>query len=470
MASVKKEWGFVFALVFLWSISVPALADDSDLFDDPLFEAEGASQLAVDDPISGETVPVSPPAQPAPQGEALPDNLPPEPAVDLQPKEIPETMPVTSEQAAASPPAGPQPAAETPPDTAPQNPVPDTPPAAETVPSASPPRFPDEESRTASAEELPLVRFLLTPPDSVTSQLRGEPKSLADVLEGVTQPPQRQLVTERYWELAESLANYHLSLIHANDIEECITRFSKEGTLSENETAALVSARRRAAQQTAESKMTLAEAQCRLAEVLQASSPQANRNGLLAAIPTDIPNTLSYKTRYDQIKREKPLSPQAALLNEAIPARYEMMLLYDKTVSEALEAYRTLYYAGGTSAETLLSAADKLNDSKEMLIHCVTEYNKLIAAYVSETVGPEVRGSRLISTMIRPRPSESIPVWDAPEQTRIAVSPIPAEALPRRPRPAAAEIPASELDPFTPSSAPGPGRSLRPEQNAEIFR
>ena len=219
--------------------------------------------------------------------------------------------------------------------------------------------------------------------------------------------------------------------------------------------------------------MTLAESQCRLAELLQAHSPQANRNGILAVIPTDIPNTLSYKTRYEQIKREKSLSPQAALLNEAIPARYEMMLLYDKTASEALEAYRTLYFAGGTSAETLLSAADKLNDAKAMLIRCVTEYNKLIAAYVSETVGPEVRGSRLISTMIRPRPSETIPAWNPPEQVRTAVSPIPAEVLPRRPRPAAAEIPSSEVDSFTPSSAPRPGRLFRPdqpEQNAEIFR
>ena len=477
MTSVKKGCGLIFALIFIWSISGLVLADDSILYDDPLFGNEDESSIAISDQLAEEEVQSSPPSPSASQSETSLDSIPPGTAAGFQPREIPETKPPQSEQAPTSRSADPQSIPETPqepfnPEESTDNSVP-----SESVPSVEPPTPPSLQSeqqtgedRSVQTSELPLVRALLTLPPSIASQLRGEPKSLANILDGITQPMQRQQVTERYWELAESLALYHLALIYASDIEDCITRYGKEKSLSESETAALISARRRASQQVAESKMALTEAQCRLAEFLQPSSPQTNRSGILTAIPTDIPNTITYKTRYDQIKREKSLSPQAAFLNEAIPARYEMMLRYDKAASDALDAYQTLYFASGTSAETLLSAADKLADAKAMLIRCVTEYNKLIAAYVAETVGSEVRGDRFIGTMISPRRSEGGTMWETPINTRVAVNPIQTEVIPRQPKPVSAEIPSSETGLSPLSSVPDKKQNPRPDQNAEIFR
>lgn len=471
MASVKKCFGGFRALLFLL-VAVPILrADDAVLFDDPLFD--DGEPMVVADPQEG-NVPAAPPAEasqgePANPGESAPNQPanPPEIVrpeasfnVDLQPREIPEVIP-GQPAPAAEPPAAEPPAASTPelPETPTSGPA-----ASQPAPAAEPEPAAEENPEPPAGEEIALVKTLVSPPDSVLEQLGGRPTSLADVLEGVSAPEQRRSLTEGYWETAQALALYHLSLISAGDIEDCITRFTQRGTPSESQTAVLVSARRLAAHRSAEAKIGLVRAQCRLAELRRQNG--AGDQTIRLAIPTDSPNTLPYRTRIDQISREKRLAPQAAYYAEAIPAYYEMTTLYDKAAADALEAYRALYFAEGTSADLLLSAADRLNDAKERLIRSVCEYNKLIAAYVAETVGPGVRGERLISTMIPSADRSSIPAWDAAAPTRVAsVSPIPTQYSPRRPRPVSAEIP-----PFDSFAAPNSENAIRPDQNAEMLR
>ncbi|MBR5415862.1 MAG: hypothetical protein IK105_08010 [Thermoguttaceae bacterium] len=490
MASVKKYSG-VFGALFFLLISIPVLrADDAVLFDDAFFDAE--DPLVVADPQEG-TVPAAPPTadQPVPAADQpAPPAGQPAPAegqsaapsasaagqpqavsreepfsVDLEPRVIPEVVPGQAEPAVepAAPPAAadaPAPSRENaeslPADSAESEPVPPV--------ESAPAELPKEE-KSGVGEEIELVKTLVSPPDSVLGQLRGEPTALSDVLEGVTRPADRKSLTEAYWKLSETLALYHLSLISAGDIEDCITRFTQQGTPSESQTAVLVSARRLAAQRSAEAKVAFVEAQCRLAELRSRNGAAGDRT-FRPAIPTDAPNTLSYQTRFDRISREKRLSPQAAYYAEAIPAYYETMTLYDKSAADALEAFRTLYFAGGTSAEILLSAADKLNSAKERLIRSVSAYNKMIAAYVAETVGADVRGQRLISTMIRVPDRSPLPAWDAAPSTRIASAvPIPTQYSPRRPRPVSAEIPQ-----FDSSVPPNAESVVRPSQNAEMLR
>ncbi|MBO7726002.1 MAG: hypothetical protein J6S40_05995 [Thermoguttaceae bacterium] len=479
MASAKKFSGAFWALLFLLT-SVPILrADDAVLFDDN-------DLMVVADPQEGNVpaaAPTAPPAdpaapaeQPAPAGQPAPAE-PPEGTfqVDLEPREIPEVFPGQPGPAAEpGPETKPEPAAA--PEAAPEAgngaapggaAVPlDSPAGNQPAPSAEPnPAEPSQETETAPAgEEIELVKILVSPPDSVLEQIHGQPTALADVLNGVTAPAERQRITETYWDVAEALALYHLSLISAGDIEDCITRFTQQGTPSESQTAVLISARRLASQRSAEAKIALAEAQCRLAEIGRQNG--ASNQTIRLAIPTDAPNTLPYQTRFERINREKRLSPQAAYYAEAIPAYYEMMTMYNKAASDALEAFRTLYFTGGISAETLLSAADKLNDAKERLIRSVSAYNKMISAYVAETVGPDVSGQRLISTMIRVPDRSSIPNWNAAQPTRVASAvPIPTQYSPRRPRPVSAEIPQ-----FDSSAAPNPESGVRPDQNAEMLR
>lgn len=474
MASVKKYSG-VFGAIFFLLISIPVLrADDAVLFDDAFFDAE--DPLVVADPQEG-TVPAAPPTadQPAPTADQpAPPAGQPAPAegqpaapsasaagqpqavsqeepfsVDLEPRVIPEVVPGQTEPAVE--PAAPPAAADAP---APSREN------AESLPAELP-----KEEESGVGEEIELVKTLVSPPDSVLGQLHGEPTALSDVLEGVTRPADRKSLTEAYWKLSEALALYHLSLISAGDIEDCITRFTQQGTPSESQTAVLVSARRLAAQRSAEAKVAFVEAQCRLAELRSRNGAAGDRT-FRPAIPTDAPNTLSYQTRFDRISREKRLSPQAAYYAEAIPAYYETMTLYDKSAADALEAFRTLYFAGGTSAEILLSAADKLNSAKERLIRSVCTYNKMIAAYVAETVGADVRGQQLISTMIRVPGRSPLPAWDAAPSTRIAsAAPIPTQYSPRRPRPVSAEIPQ-----FDSSAPPNAESVVQPSQNAEMLR
>lgn len=496
MAGVKKCSGGFLVLLFLLG-SVPGVrADDAVLFDDAFFDP--GDTMVVADPAEGD-VPAAPPAAP-PDQPAPPANQPPEQAaaspagqpeaapsgdsldISLEPREIPETLPTGADPTAA----GAAPQSVTPPapesadpaatGTAPQSVTPAAPanpelPSADSVSGGTEPKAepvqaaPPQESETAPAgEEIELVRTLALPPDDVLKQLRGEPTALADVLSGVNQPAERKRVTEAYWDVSEALALYHLSLFSAGDIEDCITRFTLRGAPSQSQTAVLVSARRLAEQRSAEAKVGLVQAQCRLAELRRQTGAQQQTVRL--AIPSDVPNTLPYRTKFDRISREKRLAPQAAYYSEAIPACYERVTLYNKAAADALEAFRTLYLADGTSAEILLSAADKLNDAKERLIRSVNEYNKLIAAYVAETVGSDVQGDRLISTMIRLPGRSAIPAWENAAPARMASAvPIPTQYSPRRPRPVSAEIP-----PFDSSAAPNSDKVVRPDQNAEMLR
>ncbi|MGI5832254.1 MAG: hypothetical protein ACOX6D_06945 [Thermoguttaceae bacterium] len=435
MARVKKCLAGISLLILAWAAVTYVSADDAALFEDNLSEPEGDAAIVIADPFESD-LPTAPPVQPA-------EIMHPGAAVDLQPREIPETPPNQTEPSASE---------NIPQETEVEEPTPNT---QEPISQAEP--------REETGEELELIKSLLTIPPSVLGQLRDQATSLSDALDGITQPVERQSIAESYWELTEALALYHLALIYASDIEDCISRFTKGENLSPAETAALVSARRLATQRVGKTKIAFTEAQCEFAGARQTSA--RDQETLRLAIPTDIPNTLPYKTRYDHIKRERNLSPQAALLNETIPTRYEVVMQYDRAAANALEAYRNLYFVGGTSAELLLSAADKLADTKEKFVRAVTAYNKLIAAYVAETVGSDVRGQRLITTMI-PLPGHSgIPTWEAPEQIKLAVSPTPTHVSQKSPRPVPAEIPQ-----FDPSTEPEYQTIPRPSQNAEMLR
>lgn len=409
----KRLCGFLFAFCL---ICAGAAADDSDVFFDDSFGEPGEGVSAAADPLNSE-VPSTPPTD----------------------ESVPQSAPSASKTAEV-----------------PQN--------EETGESAASETVPDNAAtdETPSQEGIELIKTLLTLPESAKAGLTGKQTSLADVLVSVTQPDQRKQVTETYWELTEKLALYHLSLIYANDIEDCISRFTKEGNLSQSETAVLLSARRRAEQRVSEAKITFNEAQHKLAGIT------ANRGGSSYAanlpIPSDLPNTLAYKTRYDRIKQEKKLSAGAAYLNEAIPTRFEIVQLYDQAVNDAFESYKKLYFTLGTSAEILLSAADRLVEAKENLIRSVTAYNQLIAAYVAETVGPEVRGTRLLTTMIRVPNTGAVPLRDSGRETRIAASQIPETAPQRRPAPKSAEIP-----PFLSPQKQGQ-QIIRPGQKAELLK
>ena len=125
-------------------------------------------------------------------------------------------------------------------------------------------------------------------------------------------------------------------------------------------------------------------------------------------------------------------------------------------------------YIDLTSVQTYLPDDTEAASSgiRERLIRSVNEYNKLIAAYVAETVGSDVRGDRLISTMIHLPGRSAVPAWEDAAPARMAsAAPIPTRYSPRRPRPVSAEIPH-----FDSSAAPNSDMVVRPDQNAEMLR
>lgn len=290
--------------------------------------------------------------------------------------------------------------------------------------SESEPSPPVEEG-----EGIELIKKLIQVPDAASSGIRGEELSLSDLLNGVNQPAVRRRITEAYWDLSGKLALYQLSLIHANDVEDCVARFLKSGTVSQNETAILLSARRVAAQGVKEAEIQFLEEQYRFAEIdAKDSSARSNpRSGgnysvpakrpisIRLSIPTEVPTTAPYITRYDKIKKERSVSAEAEYFNDAIPIQYEAVKAYETAVNETFEAYKTLYFSSSGSAELLLTAADRHAEAKERLLRAVIDYNRLIAAYVSETVGGNVRGNLLLTTMIRLPENQGAPASSAPE-------------------------------------------------------
>ena len=426
-------------------------ADDFDtLFDDTFFQSAEDPQTTSQIPNS--EVPATDPAvdpqsmTPLPQaGQPVQSAPEPQPAPTVQP--VPAEQ-LTSAQTETIPAEAVQPEPQQ--VNQPEKNLTET-----VLPSES------EKSPVSEEKEIVLIRELLTLPAKAQEGLQGKPVSLANLLTGVRQPEERQQLTETYWELTEKLALYHLSLIYANDIEDCISRFAKGGNLSQSETAALLSARRLAEQRIKEAKISFTEVQFRFADLYTGSSEQGKVH---LSIPTDIPTTVAYQTRYDKIKKEKQLTPETAFINEAIPARFEVIQEYDQAAADAFESYKTLYFAAGTSAEILLSAAERLTSAKESLVRSVTAYNCLIAAYVADTVGPEVSGTKLLTTMIRVPDSKSVSDNSLFDNHRATASQIPEVFPPKNPIPTSAEIPK------TASAVPDPKKIVRQNNSAEFLR
>ncbi len=455
------------------------LGDAWVTLDDETSDPDALGFTPLETPDLPDTPPTNPPA--TPDGGPAPNppaNLPP---IEGNPPAAPATPPqgVTP---AGNPPVNSNPS-DTPsdpqksgPEATPsgnpadrQNP---TPPTAEpepkgSVPSPSAPEETDSASRETE-EEIPIISTLFQIPDPATSAIRGVPLTLADLLKDENRPPQRRLRAEAYWDLAEKLALYHLAVVYANDVEECVARY-QGAAIPRNEQAVLLSARRVAQQGLREAEVDFIQAQfdfvrnrARLSDVSsnnrqtfqnESNLPDSMEN---LPIPVDSPTTVTYATRYDQIRRERNVAPETAYLNEMIPIQFEGVKAREREMDETLTAFKTLYFANSVSDELLLSAANRHFEAKKRLLHAVIVYNRMIAAYSSGTVGGNVQGERLMMTMNQSRNLKEMSVANDS-----GVIPIPTETASRGGD--SHNVPVSAVIPNPISEAP---RSARPERPA----
>lgn len=244
------------------------------------------------------------------------------------------------------------------------------------------------------AQPNPYLPLMCRPEHEGTAAV-GEDRSLEDILRGVSSPQERFRLTDAYWQLTGELIRCNLAAVYANDVASCVCRYQGQA-MGSNAEALWVSAKRLADEAKRDARVAFVTAQYRCAALARRSAA-AFRPEMLP-VPTDPPTVEPYNTRAEEIARNRTFTARASMLNQRIPYQYNALCAYRAAVAESLSAFAALYNDPNCSAPQLLAALKRHTDDKRKMLESVILYNRLIAEYVAETVGPQIQGDRLLMT------------------------------------------------------------------------
>ncbi|MGL6196823.1 MAG: hypothetical protein ACRC2T_18580 [Thermoguttaceae bacterium] len=243
-------------------------------------------------------------------------------------------------------------------------------------------------------------------PTDANSSITGVPLTLYEIVAQIRSPQARAQTLELYWELAGEIAKYKILLYKLNQVSYWVN---------------LPDAAQRAPNFRMAEK--LAQAECKSAElavkakqiklaamlkrygvyrpVLQASGGNAQAEKL--PIPCDLPLVSSYETRYDKIVQVRQVTENASVLDKLIPLQKEIL---DAKIDEYNSA--NVFLEGILKSDASDAGVIGIHNQSIAaycaLVDAIVEYNKMIAEYVSQTVGPEIQGRRLLEMHVKLNP------------------------------------------------------------------
>ncbi|MDO5309571.1 MAG: hypothetical protein Q4G03_08800 [Planctomycetia bacterium] len=268
-----------------------------------------------------------------------------------------------------------------------------------------------------------------------SKEIDGEPLSLERTLNGVYHPNERLRRLIAYWDLASKYATYNLSLKYYNFAQECVGKISNGGALSQETSQLANSARQLATQRRQAARLSFIQAQYdfdaafttpagRRAAINRASYYSAQGGKMIGVdsavlyIPSALPSTESYNTRYAQAAQVRRMSTEATRLYALLP------LLYDSLQTRAVQTQNEFavligaYQGQNVSPVALFSALDNYYDAANEMIAAAMRYNQAIAAYVAQTVPGSVQGATLLATLNQRPGSEQTYRSSAPDSSR----------------------------------------------------
>lgn len=271
--------------------------------------------------------------------------------------------------------------------------------------------------RSISDPNHPFAYYFETPKPG-QSTITGKPMPVAELLDNVSSPTVRKDLLRKYWELAGLMVQYNIRI----DAELCVKRWIDQGRISTDRnilmpTYSLAQQERRAAE------LDFAKTQIQLAGLIKQSTGKTLEADDLP-IPCDFPIYKKYATYLDQIAHTE----RSQYLGRLIPLQEQLIGTKTAGSKAANDILQGSIQNGQVGSRDLVFALNQRTVSFCELVDTVIEYNKLIADYTAETVGPGVSRYRLIGAIIE-LPNFTANLQNAAENPRLSQSPTPIDSI-----------------------------------------
>ncbi|MGN0911410.1 MAG: hypothetical protein ACI4NV_08360 [Thermoguttaceae bacterium] len=295
-----------------------------------------------------------------------------------------------------------------------------------------------------------------------SKDLPGEALTLDRLLYGVYSPSERYRRLLAYWDLAGKNAYYNLCVQVEVYAGECAAAIEKQGS-GQGEAAQLASSAREIAAHRRElARLDLTQSQRRFDASFssnqgrQAAQARAAAKGGAATnaalyLPSTLPSTDVFETRYEEIAQTRGASAEAARLNSLLPLLYQTLQARAGQAAREFEVLVALFQSSGSSPSALLGTLDRYLEAMKKVIESAVQYNQAIASYAIQTTPSNVVGPAFLAT-INQKPSSG--ATNAAAQGRQAQQGQQNQQPPQTQRPPQGQQPPQGQNPPTPPSAP----------------
>jgi hypothetical protein len=249
-----------------------------------------------------------------------------------------------------------------------------------------------ENLRSVVDSNHPFVRYFALPKES-QSLIKGQPYTIAQLLEGTKTSSSRRRLLQTYWELTGLLAEYNIRC-------EAERLSGSRQDMQQNFVTDLLQQQRRSVE------MEFVKKQWQLIGLLQ-HFKKISVSEKEFPIPCDYPLFKRYETFADKIAR----TARSQYLGHLIPVQEQLIDARHRSCMIIFEMLQNI----PQDTRQLLEVLNQRTTAFLELVEAVIDYNKMIAEYTSETIPPEVNGVRLVGALIElpkinsPKPNSSIP-------------------------------------------------------------
>jgi len=233
--------------------------------------------------------------------------------------------------------------------------------------------------------------------------LPGQPWSLVALLERAAGTRTEVAATVAYWKLAAAAAEVTQRQREHHRLRALTEQAQADPALAQATAEALLAYR--------EARLHVRLAQLELAQFVRLAPREA------LPLPADLPLTGVYRTRFEEIFRQRIPPKSAIVMQQTIPLRFEVLQLRTRAVRAAqddLEALVELVPQGHAGWANLLAAERELGRQQRALLEAVQQYNEDIATYALPLAGESAPAELLASMLIKPGPRTGAPQEHAP--------------------------------------------------------
>jgi hypothetical protein len=234
-----------------------------------------------------------------------------------------------------------------------------------------------EDLRSVADPKHPFARYFELPKES-QSIIKGQPYTIAQLLDGTKTSSSRRQLLQTYWELTGLLAEYNIRC-------EAERLSGSVQDAQQNLATVLLQQQRRSVE------MEFVKKQWQLTGLLRHFKGISLSEKELP-IPCDYPLFKRYETFSDKIAR----TARSQYLGHLIPVQEQLIDARHRSCTIIFEMLQNI----PMDSRQLVDVLNQRTTAFLELIEAVIDYNKMIAEYTSETIPLEVSGSRLVGALI----------------------------------------------------------------------